>query len=35
MNGTSMANLGLTQGSSDGIDVTTNPDGSMSYQYGG
>ena len=35
MNGTSMANLGLTQGPSDGIDVTTNPDGSMSYQYGG
>ncbi len=35
MNGTSMANLGLTQGPSDGIDITTNPDGSMSYQYGG
>lgn len=35
MNGTSMANLWLTQGPSDGIDITTNPDGSMSYQYGG
>lgn len=35
MNETSMSNLGLVQGPSDGIDITTNPDGSMSYEYGG
>ena len=35
MNEASMSNLGLVQGSKDWIDITTNPDGSMSYQYGG